>query len=111
MPAFSFTAPHVTPEQEREEKESLSDERRQEIHNELYGIDQHHPDRTAAHETPDQILAELDDAINELPTQQTMDYFEAKRLAPRLVFETESDPMMFLQCENFNCEVREHRWV
>ena len=107
MPAFSFTAPHVTPEQEREEEASLSDEMRRKIHNDLYGFEQvQHPNpKEGRPGTADESLVGLYEAIEMLPMQQKKEYMEALKQAPKLV-QTESDPIMFLRCENFNCEVR-----
>lgn len=107
MPAFSFTAPHVTPEQEREEEASLSDEMRRKIHNDLYGFEQvQHPNpKEGRPGTADESLVGLYEAIEMLPMQQKKEYMEALKQAPNLV-QTESDPIMFLRCENFNYEVR-----
>jgi hypothetical protein len=111
MPAFSFTAPHVTPEQEREERENLSDARRREIHNDLFGFEQQQH-RHAGKEVPEVSDSALDgiyEAIEKLPLQQKIEYLEARKHAPKLC-QTESDPIMFLRCEKFDYEVRFSLW-
>ena len=106
MRAFSFTAPHVTPEQEREERESLSGARREEIHNELFGFEQQeHRHGKEVTKVPDSALDGIYQAIDKLPLQQKIEYLEARKHTPKLC-QTESDPIMFLRCEKFDCEVR-----
>ncbi len=103
MPAFSFTAPHVSPEQERAERESLSDETRQQIHDDMYGVDQE-KDIEKNSQISEEALEGLFQAIERIPMRQKKEYLEAMDRAPQLV-QTESEPRMFLLCEKSNCEV------
>lgn len=106
MPAFSFTAPHVTPEQEREEQESLTDEMRQQIHEDMYGSNQTALDESAF-DASDEALEGLFQAIERLPPRQKKEYMDAMDLVPKLVQE-ESPPELFLRCEKSDCEVSLH---
>ena len=116
MPAFSFTAPHITPEQEREEKECLDDEIRQQIQAEMLGIsmnqqmvDQEQPFvATAASE---EALERLEKVIEKFPLRQKKEFLEAVTMVPHLV-QTESEPNRFLRCEKGNVEVgADHYWL
>jgi hypothetical protein len=101
MPVFSFTAPHITPEEERQERECLSPENRQELLNDLYGIG------PEIHETDAMIamkLHELGQAVDAVPVCQKKDFLDARARAPHLV-ETEANPLKFLRCEKYDAVV------
>lgn len=101
MPVFSFTAPHITSEEERQERESLSESKRQELLDDLYGVE------TSIDETPELIetkLRELEEEMDALDIQRKTDYLDAKARAPHLV-DTEASPLKFLRCEKFNAKV------
>ena len=56
------------------------------------------------HEEPEMrrlAVKHLEEAIELIPEKDKVDYLRAKRECPHL-FETESDPIRFLRCENFN---------
>ena len=64
-------------------------------------------------ETPEMqtlALKHLQDAIDLIPKADKVDYLKAKRICPHL-FKTESDPMMFLRCDNFNAWAAARRLV
>lgn len=99
MPVFSFTAPLISPEDEKREQESLSPETRKEIQDQLYGRE------NPIEETIELItnsLIQLTQALDKIPDKR--DYVDALRRAPFLV-ETESSPIKFLRCEQFNASV------
>jgi hypothetical protein len=101
MPVFSFTAPHITPEEEKLERDSLSPEMRQEVQNDLYGIG------PEIHETDEMIamkVHELEQAVDALPDSKKKDFLDARARAPHLV-ETEASPLKFLRCEKYNAVV------
>lgn len=108
MPAFSFTAPHITPEQEHEEKECLGDEMRQQIQAEMFGVDSlvDHEELTGNVDLAmsDESLDGLEKVIETFPLRQKKEYLEALALVPHLV-QTESEPSRFLRCEKGNMEV------
>lgn len=103
MPAFSFTAPHVTLQQEMEERESLSEQMRQEIHNDLYGVEQPDEWKHPANVTPEMVEL-LEQAMEELPDRQKKEYVNARERSPKIVH-SEADPRLFLRCERLNYKV------
>lgn len=112
MPAFSFTAPHITPEQEREEKECLGDEMRRHIQAEMYGVDSpvDHDQPSVALAMSEESLDGLEKVMEKFPLRQKKEYLEALALAPHLV-QTESEPSRFLHCEKGNVEAAATRLV
>jgi len=107
MSCFTFTAPLITPEEERLEKAALTDAERQQLHNEVFGGEQivHETDKTLRNGT-----AILNQAISELPTAVKATYLEALERAPELV-EKESNPHSFLRCENHDARAAANRLV
>jgi hypothetical protein len=104
MPVFSFTAPHLTPEEEKAERDSLTPETRQEVQNDMFGLEIE--DGT---EETDKLVAiklkELEQAIEKTPASCKADYLDAQERAPHLV-KTEASPLKFLRCEHYNAAVR-----
>jgi hypothetical protein len=99
MPVFSFTAPLISPEDEKREQETLSAETRKEIQDQLYGRE------NPIEETPELIterLVQFNQALDKIPDKR--DYVDALRRAPSLV-KTESNPIKFLRCEQFEASV------
>jgi hypothetical protein len=98
--ALAFGAPVVTEEEERKEREDLTDDERQNLHNELYGGEE----EQLVEET-DVMLANgvalLRTALEQIPEQEKEAYLEALERAPLLV-ETESDLAAFLRWENYD---------
>jgi hypothetical protein len=108
MSAFTFTAPIVTPEEERAEREALSDEDLQRLQHDLYGgpgvVDEHDEQELAG------ALALLQGAINRIHDNEKIAYMEALERAPDLV-RTESDPVRMLCIENYDIDKAAHRLV
>jgi hypothetical protein len=101
MPVFSFTAPLISPEDEKREQESLSPETRKTIQDQLYGRE------SPIDETPELIkerLVQFHQALDNINIPEKRDYVDALRRAPPLV-ETESNPIKFLRCEKFDASV------
>jgi hypothetical protein len=102
MPVFSFTAPLISPEDEKHEQESLSPETRKEIQDQLYGRENK---AELIEETPERMterLVQFNQALEKIPDKR--DYVDALQRAPSLV-ETESNPIKFLRCEQFDASV------
>jgi hypothetical protein len=109
MSAFSFSAPIVTPDDEQAEREALTEDERQTIHKEIYGVE----DKDEVEETDTMVekaVLLLQDALQEIPDEEKEAYLEALERAPMLV-ETESDPVRFLRCEKYDAGVAAHRLV
>jgi hypothetical protein len=104
MPAFSFTAPYLTPEEEKAERDSLTPETRQEVQNDMFGLKK----KDGTEETDELIaikLKELEQVIEKTPASCKTDYLDAHERAPHLV-ETEASPLKFLRCEHYDARVR-----
>ena len=137
MPVFSFTAPHITPEEEKLEREQLSDNERQELYNDLCGgesfaNDGQQPvefkspvddgntlitDNNDFREELDdperlqQLLEEMEILIRtKIPGARKKDYLDAKQRAPILI-ETEANPINFLRCEKSSVEAATNRML
>ena len=102
MPAFSFTAPQITEEDERREKEALTQEERKRLEDDLYGSNDldEHPEMT---ETAAAYC--LQQAMMQIPAEQKEAYLEALERAPELVAK-ESPAIAFMRCENYDAAVR-----
>jgi hypothetical protein len=107
MSAFTFTAPIVTGVQEREELESLTEDERQKLHNDLYGGEQLVPE---TEEMVENGVAMLRQALQDLPDAEKEVYLEALERAPLLV-ESESKPVAFLRCEEYDASAAARRLV
>jgi hypothetical protein len=98
MSAFTFTSPVVTEEDERKEREALTDDERRKVHEDVYGGEQ------LVTETDTMLVngvAMLRDAVQSIPDEEKTAYLEALEIAPLLV-ERESNPVAFLRCENYD---------
>jgi hypothetical protein len=107
MPVFSFTAPHITPEEEKAELDSLTPETRQEVQNDLFGLEE----EDGTEETDEMIaqkLKELEEVIEKTAAPYKTDYLDAQERAPHLV-ETEANPLKFLRCAKYNSGVRQSK--
>ena len=102
MSVFSFSAPYVTEEEEKQERQDLTEQEKLELERDLYGYPD---DVTELQESSEQIemraLEMIVQAIEELPISTKEEYLKAVELVPDLV-ETESNPLPFLRCENWN---------
>jgi hypothetical protein len=98
MSAFTFTAPILTEQQEKEEREALTDDERRKVHEDVYGGEQ------LVTETDTMLVngvAMLREALGQIPDEEKTVYLEALEIAPLLV-ERESNPVAFLRCENYD---------
>lgn len=103
MAAFSFSAPRFTDEMMEAEKNAMTEEHRNRIEAEVYGLET--SDRGAKEETSEMMAESLEsfqshlDSIQHKPT-----YLQAVDKCPEL-FETESAPIRFLRAESYDTEV------
>jgi hypothetical protein len=98
MSCFTFTAPIVTEQQEKEEREALTDDERKKLHEDVYGGEE------LVTETEEMLrngTRMLRDAVLAIPDAEKVAYLEALEIAPLMV-ERESDPVAFLRCEHYD---------
>lgn len=98
MPAFSVTAPTFSDFERQVEKDGLSMEEKQELERDLHGTD----DEPLLIETPsllENARAMMEEALALLEDKQ--DYMDALAAVPNLVA-VESNPILFLRCENYD---------
>lgn len=106
MAAFSFTAPRFTDEMKEAERKAMTEEERERIEAEMYGLATSAEE--AKEETPEMVAEFLEsfqshlDSIEYKPT-----YLEAIEKCPQIL-ETESAPIRFLRAESFDAEVSVH---
>ena len=101
--SFSFTAPQFTQKQQEAERKGLSEEERQRIEADAYGTGK---EIVETEELLKKSLAEFQEQLEAIPNHEKIDYEEALKRCPTLV-ETESAPIFFLRCEDFEAQVRE----
>jgi len=102
MSAFSYTAPIISPREERAERDALTEEEKQKIHNDIYGGGSSIQHRIK--ETPEMIQnsqALLREAMNGIPDRDKVDYLEAVERVPELV-DGESPSIAFLRCQHYD---------
>jgi hypothetical protein len=99
--AISYTAPQFTEDDMRQEEESLSQEERLEIENDVTGKQ---AIRRETAQTVSQGIAELQRALDAININDKQAYLEALENCPDVV-RAESDPIRFLRCENYNSQV------
>lgn len=104
---ISVTAPSFTPAQEKEEKDTLPAEERAYIDSELFGTDTPFEISMSEAEVTEAVV-ELRRRIDEMPVEEKEEYLEALERVPDLV-ERETNPLMFLRCDNFDVEVSAKR--
>jgi hypothetical protein len=107
MSAFTFTAPIVTVEDERLEREALTDDERKKLHEDVYGGEQLVTETEEMLQNGTRMLRE---ALLAIPDVEKVAYLEALEIAPLLV-ERESDPVAFLRCENYDAVSAARRLV
>lgn len=111
-----FNVPIVTEEEERAERETLSEIEQLQLQVDLYGCAERRIDQrrlvdgtvstlfSASHETQEEItlgIAAMNEAIDGIPESEKADYLQAREFAPNLI-DTESPPADFLRCEHYN---------
>jgi hypothetical protein len=99
--AISYTAPRFTEDDMRREEESLSQEERLEIENDVTG---NQAIRRETAQTVSEGIAEFQQALDAINVNDKQAYLEALENCPDVVRE-ESDPIQFLRCENYNGRV------
>jgi hypothetical protein len=102
---LSATAPQFLPEQERQERETLSEEERAKIYEDLHnGSSEESRHGLETPEMHKQGIEQLTACIEKMSDREKCAYTEAVANAPDLV-KQESDPAAFLRCERYNGEV------
>jgi hypothetical protein len=99
--AISYTAPQFTEDDMRQEEEKLSQEERLEIENDVTG---NQAIRRETAQTVSEGRAELQRAVDTIEIKDKQAYLEALEHCPGVV-RVESDPILFLRCENYNAQV------
>ena len=104
MPVFSFTAPIISPEEERREVESLSELVKQDYHNQLYGTE---PEIEETDELLNDSLEKFYQCLDQRSDEEKREYLMAREdgRPPGLLLE-EANPVKFLRCEKYNATVR-----
>jgi hypothetical protein len=98
MSAFTFTAPTITLQDEMEEREALTEEERNIIHEDLHGSEQ---EATETDELLKNGMLLLHEALEAIPEEEKIAYLEALERAPQLV-ERESKGIIFLRFERYD---------
>lgn len=107
MHGFSLTAPRFTEEQDKKEHQDLDSVEAAALERDLYGIfrGKEGPDgwmiTDEIETTRIQGLAQLDEAVDMLPTSAKADYLRALATAPDVV-EKETNPLEFLRVEEWD---------
>jgi hypothetical protein len=102
-----LTAPIVTLDDEQAEREALTEDERQTIHKEIYGVEDEIKETDTMVERAVLILQE---ALHEIPDEEKQAYLEALERVPLLV-ERESDPISFIRCEKYDAWAAARRLV
>jgi hypothetical protein len=98
--AFSFTAPQFTEEEEKVQKESLSEEDKRIIEDDVYGRRQIIESDYQRESSPALVQA----ALHAIREEDKQDYLAALDACPNLVA-TESDALRFMRADNYNAKV------
>ena len=99
MSAFSFTAPFISEEEERAEREAFTEDENQELHHDLYGG--HEEDLPETDEMIKSSVALSRQRLEEIPDNEKEEYLEALQLAPELV-ERESPALSYLRYTRYD---------
>ena len=101
---FSFTAPQISPEDERREREALTEQEREQVHHDLYGSSN---TQYNVEEDPEFVCrahAMLQGALMDIPVEEKADYLEALERVPDLVA-SETPSLQFMRCDHCNAKV------
>ena len=110
MTAYSSTAPHVTEEEERLEREKLCKEERIKIHNDVYGDT---GGETNVHNvvcSPNVAILLINEALDKISPEAKIDFLRARSRTPQLV-ERESPAADFLKREHYDADVGVLHWL
>jgi hypothetical protein len=114
MSFFNAAAPAFTEEDERAEREALSEEERRLLQQDIFGFPgDERPSLDPIRENTavlEKSLSMLLDALKGLPDEVKASYLQAMECAPEVV-EHESPPIAFLRCENYDPWAAAHRLV
>jgi len=100
---FSFTVPRISEEEERAEREALSEEEKRAIHDDMYG----NGPNDGVEETEEMKVSGpllLREALESIASTDKLDYLEAMKRSPRVV-EQECNPIAFLRSEDYDAWV------
>ena len=107
MSSILYSAKYFSKEDEEKENETLTDAEREARLDDMYGIgndadssDDDDDDGDDDADITDELLEFFDLALEEIPVQDKIDCLWAIEEAS-LVYESESNPRMFLRCENY----------
>mmetsp|Transcript_31625 Transcript_31625/g.57261 ORF Transcript_31625/g.57261 Transcript_31625/m.57261 type:complete len:323 (+) Transcript_31625:175-1143(+) len=107
MQAFSFSAPRFTDEDEARELAEMTEEERLEVQQDLYGT---HVELEETNDLRERLLEEMQTCLDAIPDDDKRVYLEACQVCPRIVT-SESAPIRFLRCENYQPERAAQRLV
>jgi hypothetical protein len=110
MSSFSFTAPYISVDEERQEVADLTDDERQRIQLDLYGADDAEPAADQPKAAIESSLSAYREALSALMIQNSTAYETACQVCPDLV-ESESNPLDFLRCEDGDAVLAADRTV
>jgi hypothetical protein len=102
MSGFSFAAPQISQEDEQRERDLLSEEERQKIQNDLYGLSVDLKDETE--EMRQSAPRLMQRALVEIPVEEKSEYLEALERCPELVAQ-ETPPLPFMRCDHYDANV------
>jgi hypothetical protein len=102
MAGFSFSAPQLSLEDEERERELLSEEERQKIKNDIYGLSVDLEDETE--EMRQSAPRLMQRALVEIPVEEKTEYLEAVEKCPQLVAQ-ETPPINFMRCDHYDANV------
>jgi hypothetical protein len=97
---FTYSAPEMTPEEERVELEQMSPEDHKRVRDDMYGRGHFEETEEMRSSGP----TKLKDALTCLPAEEKDAYLEALERSPDIV-RAETDPMAFLRAEEYCVEV------
>ena len=98
MSAFTFSAPIVSEEEEKAEREALTEEERQQLYDELFGTEKEIPETDEMRATGTSLMR---DAIESMPLEEKSAYMTACERVPELV-QSESPCIRFLRATKWN---------
>jgi hypothetical protein len=117
MSAFSFTAPFFSEEDEKEERDALTNEERKQVHDDMFGMAATATEETTtlrdANENDEKLkrgLVLFWEALEQIPPVDKAAYLEAVERAPDLVAR-ETCPVAFVRGENYDAWAAASRFV
>jgi hypothetical protein len=99
---FSFAAPQISEEDEQRERDLLSEDERQTIQDDIYGlsVDLKYETEEIRQSAPDLMQR----ALVEIPVEEKSEYLEALERCPELVAK-ETPPLPFMRCDHYDANV------